>query len=130
MSIKGVTREIYLMGRDEKYPTNEVLEVNLARLLFRANKLLTLLPEGTWNGHITSGYRPGEYNLKAGGSPTSAHLTCEAIDIADPEGKIDDYLDKNPQTLIDVDLYREDPNKTKGWCHLQTRKTSRRTFLA
>lgn len=106
-----------------------MLEVGLARLLFRVNKLLSKLPEGLWEGHITSGYRPGKYNVAAGGSPMSAHLICEAVDIADPAGKIDQHIDANPGLLIECDLYREHPTRTPGWVHLDIRKRSTRTFM-
>jgi hypothetical protein len=106
-----------------------MMEANLARLLFRVNKLIELLPAGLWEGHITSGYRPGKYNIAAGGAPTSAHLVCEAVDLADPAGKIDQYLDANPHLLIECDLFREHPTKTPGWVHLDIRKRPTRTFM-
>lgn len=77
---------------------------------------------------ITSGYRPVEYNKKIGGAPNSAHLFCQAVDIADSSRKLADYITKNPGILEECDLYMEDPAATPTWIHLQSRKATVRIF--
>lgn len=115
-----ITREQYLMGRDKQYPTTEQMEVDIAILLHRVNGLLVELNAGE---KVTSGYRPGHYNVRAGGARTSAHTTCEAIDLADPQGDTKKKIIANPSILEKYNLYMEHPDATPSWCHLQTRPT-------
>lgn len=123
----ALTREAYLMGREVEYPLNEDMEVNTARLLYRIRKLVK-----EWGGvtTFTSGYRPGRYNTAAGGAKGSAHLTCEAGDVLDADGKLKQWIAANPWVLIQCDLWMEDPSATPTWCHLQSRpvKSGQRIF--
>lgn len=108
----------YLMGRDKMYPLDPIKEANAIELLRRVNGLLFELGI---KADITSGYRPGHWNKKAGGSEKSAHLSCEAIDLKDNFGKIKEAI--TIELLKKYDLYMEHPDSTVGWCHLQSRKT-------
>lgn len=79
------------------------------------------------------GYKPAMYatsclrsikdqqriNPKAMGS---SHLYGCAIDIADPDGDLADWLQTSIGygTLGECGLWMEDPKYTKGWVHLQT----------
>jgi hypothetical protein len=113
-----ITRDEILMGRDREYPLSPELEHNLAILLMRINILRQ------WWGNpmcVTSGYRPGKYNVKAGGAKNSAHLHCMAIDVSDPNGKLGRWLAANLPILRACDLWMENPENTKGWCHLDIR---------
>lgn len=113
-----INLQTYLMGRDKMYPLDPVKEANANELLRRVNALMLeigIIP------HLTSGYRPGHWNKQAGGSERSAHLTCEAIDLADTHGKIKPLI--TIPLLEKYDLYMEDPAATKTWIHLQSRKT-------
>jgi len=122
-------REAYLMGRDAEFPTTEELEVNLARLVFRVNALVAVLPIPVRAFlELSSGYRPGKYNTAAGGSLRSAHLTCEAVDLKDPDQKVSKYLVGNPDLLSKFNLYMELPAKTPTWVHLDTRARATRIF--
>lgn len=56
----------------------------------------------------------------------SCHLSGEGVDISDPDGKLMAWLKKNKKKLEDLGLYVE--ADTKGWCHIQTRKTKNRFF--
>lgn len=49
----------------------------------------------------------------------SSHLYGAAVDIADPKGYLADWLICNPNKLVELGLWMENPEKTKGWCHLQ-----------
>lgn len=114
-----------LMNRDKEYPIDAVLEANLAVLLEKINKLQVLCPI---KFKVTSGYRPGKYNVLAGGAKKSSHLTCEAVDLADKSGVLKAWCVKNIDKLNEIGLYMEDPARTPSWVHLQTRKTKGNPF--
>ena len=62
------------------------------------------------------------------GKAQSKHKTAHAVDVYDPENKLDESLDD--QILTEFGLYREHPDSTPGWCHLQDVPpgSGRRTF--
>lgn len=66
------------------------------------------------------GWRPPQ----ASGAPGSAHKWAGAVDLHDPEARLDKWLVRNPEVLEEEDLYMEDPSATEGqvtkggWCHL------------
>lgn len=80
------------------------------------------------SGEVYGGFRPQSCPIGASGS---SHKTGEGIDVYDPAGAIDWFIDKNPELLVKHNLYRENAKDTPTWCHLQTRKTKsgKRTFL-
>jgi hypothetical protein len=80
---------------------------------------------------ISSGFRTTEANRKAGGSRSSAHLSGEAVDLEDKDGKIAILINARPDLLATYDLYMENTNYTSKWVHLQTRPTlsGRRIFV-
>lgn len=124
-----VTFEELLMNRHWEYPVTELEATNMARVWFRINKLLSQYPPSLTGPKISSGYRPGHYNKQAGGAAKSAHLSCEAVDIRDLGNALDQWIDANPQKLIECDMWREDPLRTEGgWCHLDIRPRRNRTF--
>lgn len=65
------------------------------------------------------------------GAPHSAHKLGMAVDIYDPDNKLDTWLDLHPTFLEKHDLYREASASTLTWCHLSTRKpgSGKRTFI-
>lgn len=70
------------------------------------------------------------------GAATSSHKEARAVDVYDPGGRLDEWLDQfehgvgDNSKLAEYGLYREAPSATPGWCHLSTRapKSGRRTF--
>lgn len=95
---------------------------NALDLLSKVNALLSDidLPEAS-APKVNSGWRPAWHNATiANAAPKSKHITGEAIDLADPEGALDEFLFKNPNRLVDHGLYMENPLATKGWTHLQS----------
>jgi hypothetical protein len=122
-----ITRREVLMNRDAEFPLTPEMERNLEILLERLNKF-------RWKYGMpmkrTSGYRPGRYNVVAGGAPNSAHLTCEACDFADADRSLTKFILSNPLILEECDLYMEEPLSTPSWVHLQTRRppSGRRIF--
>lgn len=65
------------------------------------------------------------------------HETSQAVDILDADGKLDAWISSfdteegaRNALLERLGLWREDPEHTSGWCHLQNvqPKSGRRTF--
>jgi hypothetical protein len=69
---------------------------------------------GSKGGSGDGGFRPSESRT---GSPTSQHRHAHAVDIFDPENALDNWL--TDDTLRAYGLYREHPDSTPGWAHLQ-----------
>lgn len=121
----------YWMGRDEKYPeamTPEI-EANATDLLNRVNALLSDFGE---DRAVNSGWRPPQVNASTpNAAPKSKHMLGLAVDLADPEGDLDDWCsDNNGERLKSYGLWMEHPAATKSWCHLQSEppKSGRRVF--
>lgn len=115
------------MGREKEFPLTPELEENLLNLLHAVN----IVREAYGKPMIvSSGYRPGYYNINAHGAKFSPHMTCEAVDFKDPTGELSKWAIANIALIANAGLYIEDPAHTKGWLHCQTRKipSGRRIF--
>ena len=120
----------YWMGRDRKYPDSLTPEIegNALELIARAN---LLLKEFGQERKINSGWRPPEVNGKTpGAAPMSKHMAGLAIDLADPEGDLDEWCMDNLEALERIGLWMEHPACTKGWAHFQSvpPKSGKRVF--
>ena len=96
---------------------------NAEDLLARVNGLLEKIQhiEAARAPKINSGWRPAFYNSTVPGAAVkSKHITGEAVDLADPDGELDEFLFANQQYLIDAGLWLEHPLASKGWTHLQS----------
>lgn len=114
-----ITLSEYFMGRDLQYPSllTTELRANAIITVERANALLDLF--GEWR-KVNSGWRPPAINAGTpGAAPFSKHMTCQAIDLSDPEGDLDEWLLGCTQHLLDLQLWMEHPAATKGWSHVQ-----------
>lgn len=111
-----ISRDEYLMGRDKRWPLTPELEDNLKRFLEAINHLRTAYGKPMI---VTSGYRPPEINAAVGGSKKSKHMECLAIDIADKEGELGQWLLANKELLFKHNLFVEHPACTPGWAHIQ-----------
>lgn len=62
------------------------------------------------------------------GAANSKHKLAHAVDVFDPHDKLDRMLDDS--VLEHFGLYREHPDATPGWCHLQDMapNSGKRTF--
>lgn len=80
------------------------------------------------SGKTFGGFRPQDCPE---GAPSSGHKQGQAVDLYDPNGDLDGYIDANQSILERHDLYREAASATEGWCHLSTRRpgSGRRTFF-
>lgn len=115
---KYVTVTEYLMGRAKLEDLADDVCFNLNKLIPTVNALLEDFGEYR---KVNSGYRRAIDNKAAGGSPKSAHLTGEAIDLEDKDGKLKAFCTE--EVLNKYDLYMEHPSATPSWCHLQSRVT-------
>lgn len=119
-----ITVDQYLEhGRTIETPSDEVV-ANATQIVELANQLLGLAAaDGVGcaaQPRLTSGWRPASFNATVvGASATSKHMSGQAIDVADPEGALDDWCVRNMEALVDLGLYLEHPASTKGWTHVQ-----------
>lgn len=112
-----LTIEEYLMGRGDLYLLPPQVVVNAAKLLDKVNPLLKEFGE---DRKITSGWRPAELNAKVpGAAKTSKHITGDAVDLEDRNGKLKEWCVFNQDKLEALGLYMEDPAATPTWVHLQ-----------
>lgn len=123
-----ITREEILMGRDNGFPLNNILEANLRALLIALNKFRNIYGKPMV---VSSGYRPGKYNANAGGLKNSNHKILLACDFKDADSSIDSYCIANLEVLSECGLYLEHPKWTNRWCHLQIARPSsgKRIFI-
>ena len=121
----------YCMGRDKKYPDDwsDEIEAAAVDLLDRVDALLADFGE---ERKITSGWRPPAVNASTpNAAPKSKHMTGHAVDLADPEGDLDDWCAENDgERLMAYGLWMEHPAATKSWTHLQSLppKSGKRIF--
>jgi uncharacterized protein YcbK (DUF882 family) len=125
-----ITIEQYYMKRDRAYAnelTDEkrnnaaitVSKVNLLIAMFQAAGVALQVRPDT-QSPVSSGWRPAKVNgITAGAAPNSKHMTCQAIDLYDPDGDIDEWALANPKVLADIGLWQEHPAATKSWAHFQ-----------
>ena len=114
-----ITLQDYYMGREVIYSkdlTTGVMQ-NAERLVATINELLALFGE---QRKVNSGWRPKklqmEINPKA---PNSKHITGDAIDLEDKDGKFKSWCVDNEIVLAANGLYMEHPKATPTWVHLQ-----------
>lgn len=127
--MKYISVEEYLMGRATLDGLPDDLAGNVNHLIVCVNSLLEKFGEYR---AVSSGYRRPEDNAKlANPKPASRHLTCEAVDLVDPDEKLKAWIKDNLSVLEEVGLYMEHTSATPTWVHLQTRapKSGRRVFL-
>ena len=107
----------------------KLVDDNLIDLLSRINVV-----RGWWGLPmiVTSGYRTPKYNQKIGGSPNSAHMFGKAVDIYDPDQKLQGQLKTQDGRVLltKLGLYCEHFDYTPIWVHFTTRppKSGRRFF--
>lgn len=133
----------YWRGRDESHALllSTDMRAEAARTIDVANRLLvaaklvgvTLEHIPGTDSIVTSGWRPPDINATTPfAKPRSLHLRCQAVDLYDPDGDLDEWLlsEDGQRVMTDLGLWHEHPAATKGWAHVQTRPpaSKRRTF--
>ena len=114
-----ITLRDYWMGRDVKYggELTDEKRMNAAETISKANALLERFGE---DRRVVSGWRPASVNATTPGAALkSKHMTCEAVDLSDPDGDLDEWCLAHPEVLQDIGLWQEHPSATKNWCHVQ-----------
>lgn len=112
-----ITLKEFWMGRDAHFPPDDKMKFNADEIVRRANILLTL---SDMERGVRSGYRPASINsLVPNASPHSKHMTCEAIDIEDNDGKLKSWCLANLDQLEKIGLWIESPEYTPSWLHCQ-----------
>lgn len=133
-----ITKEQYF---GDKLSSAELVEagIDVPQLLARAEEVL--LPkvnaileractEGVYENNIDTdtgtqisgthgGAGDGGFRLPSSttGVLSSKHRLALAVDVFDPHGELDKWL--TDEILTEFGLYREHPESTPGWCHLQ-----------
>jgi hypothetical protein len=112
---------------------------NAKRLVDACNKLIaamestgltfTINPitQSLVGGETLGGFRPQDCPI---GAPQSAHKQGLAVDIYDPDNRIDNWIIGHQKILNEFGLYFEHPTATPRWSHWSTRKpkSGRRIF--
>jgi hypothetical protein len=116
-----ISRDDFLMGRDEAYPLEFTPEISASCDLTIAlvNQLLYHFGE---DRKVNSGWRPAEVNAAIPNAARfSKHMLGQACDLDDPEGDLDAWCLVNKDNVLAIlGLWLEHPASTKGWCHVQT----------
>jgi Peptidase M15 len=118
-----------LLTASGKYPErtkhkelNDELIANGEDLVSTVNDFLS--EAGIQVGKISSGFRPSDVNSKiANAAKRSLHTRCLAVDFEDPTGEIAKKCKAVPHLLKKYKLFLENPEYTKGWCHLDKSPT-------
>lgn len=107
------------MGRDRDHADEltDDMRANASETVGKANALLERFGQ---ERKVRSGWRPAAVNAATpNAAPRSKHMTCEAIDLDDPEGDLDEWALENPEVLQEIGLWQEHPSATKSWAHFQ-----------
>ncbi len=103
------------------YPTTPAIDESLTTLLLRLNKV-----RASYNTPmiVTSGLRSqlDQQRLIADGksnAPKSHHLTGEAADIYDPDGRLKSWVSDNLSLVVEIGLWMESFESTPTWVHFQ-----------
>lgn len=110
-----------LMDNNKYENLSDELKKNSEELLKRVNLFRTEYGKPMY---VVSGYRTPEHNTEIKGAKNSAHCQCQAIDFKDVDGKLKEFIVKDPEILVRCDLYMEHPDSTPSWVHLQSRVIS------
>lgn len=146
-----ITQSDYFAKKEESPEVTEGARSAAAELLRKVNALLAEAEqEGAYEplrdadtGSQISGAKggSGDGGFRLQGSSTgaarSAHKLARAVDVFDPQNRLDEWLDRfelsqGMNSVLEVYmLYREAPGATPGWCHLQdiAPGSGRRTFF-
>ena len=106
----------------------EDIKTNAAIICEKANQLMAAFGE---DRGLRSGWRPAAVNHAAGGAMRSRHMTGQAIDVEDDDGRLDAFCEQNIGLLEQLELWLEDGAATPTWCHLQcvATRSGRRFFI-
>ena len=108
---------------------NDTVKSNAAKLCDKVNNLFTDLKyQGKLS--VNSGFRTTGVNKSIpNAAKKSLHMSGQAVDFSDPEGKIDALLfdDKNDHLLKKYGLWLEHPDATRYWSHVDCKDRGARS---
>jgi hypothetical protein len=114
-----ITLEEYYMGRDVTHSEelSDAHRYNAKITVDRANALLEAFGE---ERRVTSGWRPAGINAATpNASPVSKHVLCQAVDLEDKTGTLDQWCAEHEDVLAQIGLWREASSATPTWTHIQ-----------
>jgi hypothetical protein len=107
------------MGRDMAFP-GELTDEKRANAVVTVDRVNLLMIAFGESRKVNSGWRPASINGSTPGAAVrSKHMTCQACDLEDHEGDMDEWALEHPEILEKVGLWQEHPASTKGWAHFQ-----------
>lgn len=129
--IYKITKAELLKGRDKQYALEYTQQIsdNLDQLLMAINKIRDAYGKPMI---VNSGWRPPEINAATPGAAThSKHIEGLAVDIADPDGKLMEWVLANLDIEQELNLFNEDFRWTPNWVHFQlgAPKSGKRIFV-
>lgn len=114
-----ITLQEYYMGREVIYSKDFTASVmqNAERLIATVNQLLSMFGE---QRKVNSGWRPKKLQMEINPrAPNSKHITGDAIDLEDRNGKFKLWCVAHEDVLESLGLHMEHPKATPTWVHLQ-----------
>lgn len=129
-----ITTEQYFGSKPHSDEQTRAAEALLSRVHAMLDSLIWGYPVDPDTGTSISGSKGGSgdggFRLPNAttGKAMSKHKMAHAVDVYDPDNVLDATIDD--ELLSDFSLYREAPDATPGWCHLQDVPpgSGRRTF--
>lgn len=124
---KLLTMEDFWMGRDTKYASQLTAEIkaNGLETIARVNRFLIEFygkNQDVPRRGVNSGWRPPAVNAATKGAATrSNHMLGKAVDVADPDGRIDAWASskEGEKWLTEIGLWMEHKSATPRWAHFQ-----------
>lgn len=111
------------------YPIDSSTAANLKELLTKMNAVRSIYGKAMT---ITSGLRSAADQMRINPSaPKSKHMTGQACDVYDPDGKLWAWILANMAKMEVLGLWFEDKGSTPTWVHFQCvpPKSGKRIFL-
>ncbi len=114
-----LTVEAYLSqhGAGHEAELTDDMRANAQITVDKANQLLAAFGEERGQ---RSGWRPQSVNdATPNAAHHSRHITCEAIDLDDPDKRLQEWCMANLPTVASFGLWLEHPIATPDWLHCQ-----------
>ena len=109
-------------GKGHEDELTDTMRLDAALICDKANMLLEEFGE---NRGLRSGWRPKSVNDKVpGAARSSKHIICQAVDIADDDGRLKEFVFKTEEeggypVLEQHNLWAEYGSATPTWLHIQ-----------
>ena len=122
----AITKEDVLREKIKEKDLSSEMQANLEILVKKINELVAAYGKSVT---VSSGFRSKEDQIRVYKQKGitdiskipmhSKHLSCQAIDIADPNKELQKWCKKNEKTLKSIGLWMEDFSATPTWVHFQ-----------